>query len=87
MIMADKRYAPVKKFLHEAFLAEKQQYPLDVLAIKRFMADVIGAYAGKPKIAAAAAAAKVGFSQQTRHRVCVPPEEDVSCVLCMWNTA
>ena len=51
------------------------------------MADVIGAYAGKPKTAAAAAVAKVGFSQQTRHCVCVPPEEDVSCVLCMWNTA
>ena len=27
LIMADGRYMPVNKFLHEVFLAEKQQYP------------------------------------------------------------
>ena len=46
--MAAKRYAPVKKFLHEGFLAEKQQYPHNVLVMKRFMADFIRANAGKP---------------------------------------
>ena len=49
LMMADGRYKPVKKFLHEAFLAEKQQYPRNVLAMKRFMADFIGADAGKPQ--------------------------------------
>ena len=39
----------MKKFLHEAFLAKKQQYPRDVLAMKRFMADFIGADTDKPK--------------------------------------
>ena len=49
LVMADGRYKPVKKFLHEAFLAEKQQYPCDILAMKRFMANFIGADAGKPQ--------------------------------------
>ena len=49
LMMADKRYKPVKKFLHEGFLAEKQQYPQDVLAMKRFMADFIGTAAAKPR--------------------------------------
>ena len=48
-MMANKRYKAVEKNLHEAFLAEKQQCPHDVLAMKRFMADFIGADAGKPK--------------------------------------
>ena len=48
-MMVDERYEPVKKFLHEGFLAEKQQYPRDVLAMKIFMADFIGTAAGKPK--------------------------------------
>ena len=47
--MSDERYKPVKKFLHEGFLAEKQQYPQDVLATKRFMTDFIGTVAAKPK--------------------------------------
>ena len=49
LMVADGRYKPVKKFLHEAFLAVKQQYPRDVLAVKRFMVDFIGADAGKPQ--------------------------------------
>ena len=48
LIMADGRYKPVKKFLHKAFLAEKQQYPRNMLAMKRFMANFIGTDAGKP---------------------------------------
>ena len=47
LMTADGRYKPVKKFLRKAFLAEKQQYPLNVLAMKRFMADFIGTYTGK----------------------------------------
>ena len=47
-MMADKRYAPVKKFLCESFLAEKQ-YPWDVLTMKIFMVDFIGAAASKQK--------------------------------------
>ena len=47
--MADKRYTPVKKFLHEDFLAENQQYTCDVLATKSFVANVIGTYADKLK--------------------------------------
>ena len=50
LIMADGRYTPVNKFLHEAFLAEKEQYPRSVLAMKRFMADFIGVDAGKPTV-------------------------------------
>ena len=42
LLMSDERYKPVKKFLHVSFLAEKQQYPRDVLAMKRVMADFIG---------------------------------------------
>ena len=49
LMMANERYKPVKKFLHEGFLAEKQQYPRDVLAMKRSVADFIGAAAAKPK--------------------------------------
>ena len=39
----------MKNFLHEAFLAEKQQYLRDVLAMKMFMADFIDTDAGKPQ--------------------------------------
>ena len=49
LMMADKRYKPVKKLLHVGHLAEKQQYSHDVLSTKRFMADFIGTSAGKPK--------------------------------------
>ena len=49
LMMADTQYKPVKKFLHEAFLVEKQQYPCDMLAMKRFMVDFIGTDTGKPK--------------------------------------
>ena len=42
LMMANIRYKPVKKFLHEAFCAKKQQHPHGVLAVKRFMADFIG---------------------------------------------
>ena len=48
-MMADKRYKPVKEFLHEAFLAQKQQYSCNMLAIKRFMANVTRTYIGEPK--------------------------------------
>jgi hypothetical protein len=47
--MVDKRYKLVNKFLHKAFLAEKQQYPCNVLVVRRIMADFIGADAGKLK--------------------------------------
>ena len=47
--MANKRYNSAKKFLHKGFLAEKQQYPRDVLATKRCIADFICPVAGKPK--------------------------------------
>ena len=47
--MADEQYKPVKKFLHKGFLAEKQQYPRDVLAMKRCMANFIDTAAAKPK--------------------------------------
>ena len=47
--MTDEQYKPVKKFLHEGFLADKQQYPRDVLAMKKFMADFTGTAAAKPK--------------------------------------
>ena len=49
LMMADERYTPVKKFLHETFLAEKQQYSRNVLAVKRVMAKFIGTDAGKPQ--------------------------------------
>ena len=49
LMMANKRYTPVKMFLHEAFLVENQQYPCNVLAMKRFVANFIGVDAGKPK--------------------------------------
>ena len=49
LVMADGRYKSVKKFLHEAFLTEKQQYPRNLLAMKRFMADFIGTGAGEPQ--------------------------------------
>ena len=48
MVMTDKKYRAVKKFLHKGFLEKKQQYPHDVLAMKRFMANFIGAVVGKP---------------------------------------
>ena len=48
-MMANGRYTPVKKFLHEASLTEKQQYLRNMLAMKRFMATLIGTDAGKPK--------------------------------------
>ena len=38
----------MKNFLHEGSLAEKQQYPWDVLVMKRFMADFIDTTAAKP---------------------------------------
>ena len=47
-MMANKRYEPVKAFLHKGFLTEKQQYPHNVLAMKRFMVNFIDAAAGKP---------------------------------------
>ena len=47
--MTDIRYKPIKKVLHKAFLAKKQQYPCNVLAMQRFMANFIGTDAGKPK--------------------------------------
>ena len=43
--MDDGCYKQMKKFLHEAFLVEKQQHPRDVL---RFMANFIGTDTGKP---------------------------------------
>jgi hypothetical protein len=49
LMMADKRYKPFRRFLCKAFLAEKQQYPLNMLAMKRFMAGFIGTDADKPK--------------------------------------
>ena len=49
LMMTNKRYKSVKEFLHQAFLAEKQQYPHNVLAMKRFMANFIGTAAAKPK--------------------------------------
>ena len=49
LMMADERYTPVKKLLHKGLLADKQQYPRDVLAMKRFMANIIGTAAAKPK--------------------------------------
>jgi hypothetical protein len=49
LMMADERYKPVKEFLHQAFLAENQQYPRDTLTMKRFTADFIGATIDKPK--------------------------------------
>ena len=49
LMMADKKYKPVRKFLHKDFLVEKQQYPHNVLAMKQFMADFIRSDAGKPK--------------------------------------
>ena len=49
LMMTDERYKPVENFLHEGFLADKHQYPWDVLAIKRFMADFIGTVAAKQK--------------------------------------
>ena len=49
LMMANERYKPVKKFIHEGFLAEKQQYPRDVLAMKRFLADFICTATAKPK--------------------------------------
>ena len=47
--MTDKRYEPVKKFFHEGFLVDKQQYPRDVLAMERFMTDFISTAATNPK--------------------------------------
>ena len=46
--MVNERYKPVKKFLYEVFLAEKQQYPQSVLVTKRFMANFTSAAADKP---------------------------------------
>ena len=34
LMMDNERYKPVRKFLHKAFLVEKQQYPHSVLAMK-----------------------------------------------------
>ena len=42
LMMADDRYEPVNMFLHEGFLADRHQYPRDVLATKIFMANFIG---------------------------------------------
>ena len=49
LMMADGRYKLVNKFLHEVFLVEKQQYLRDVLAMKRFMVNIIGMDTGKPQ--------------------------------------
>ena len=49
LMMSDEPYKPVKKFLHEGFLAEKQQYPWEVLAMKRFVANFIGTAVAKIK--------------------------------------
>ena len=57
--MADKRYKPVKKFLREGFLADKEQYPRDVLVMKRFVADFIDK-----------AASSLSWSQPAASRSC-----------------
>ena len=49
LTMANEQYEPVKRFLQEAFLAEKQQYSRNALAIKRVMVDFISTDTGKPK--------------------------------------
>ena len=49
LMMTDKRYKPAKEFLHQASLANNQQYLCDALAMKRFMANFIGTATGKPK--------------------------------------
>ena len=64
--MSDEQYKPVKKFLHKSFLADKQQYPRDVLAMKRFMANFIGTAAAKPK------------SQQQHHKPKPEPASGVA---------
>ena len=78
LMMADGIYKPVKKFLHEAFLVEKQYYPRDVLAMKRFIADFIGADTGKPqrqqhqpKSKSAGAVAGVAFVKKESRTKCV----------------
>ena len=49
LMMAGGYCNPVNTFLHEVFLMEKQQYPRDVSAMKRSIADFIGTDTGKPK--------------------------------------
>ena len=49
LMRADGRNKLVKKFLHKAFLAEKQPYPCNTLAMERFIANFIGADARKPQ--------------------------------------